>query len=53
MKKVINVYFWHHKKNHPVHLGLEEAKQILINNQYPLPFIEENIKKNHVAQNLT
>ena len=27
-----------------IHLGLEEAKQILINNQYPLPFIEENIK---------
>ena len=27
-----------------IHLGLEEAKKILINNQYPLPFIEENIK---------
>ena len=28
-----------------IHLGLEEAKKILISNQYPLPFIEENIKK--------
>ena len=28
-----------------IHLGLEEAKKILTNNQYPLPFIEENRKK--------
>ena len=35
-----------------IHLGLEEAKKILINNQYPLPFIEENIKK-YFTQNLT
>ena len=27
-----------------IHLGLKDAKKILTNNQYPLPFIEENIK---------